>query len=100
MSTIKLVVVGDGAVGKTSLLHTYTYSIFPEGDYIPTIFDNYSCKVNMEGKSFFLSLWDTAGQEEYERIRPLSYPNTDAFLLLFSVISPTSFSKYKREMDK
>ena len=87
---IKLVVVGDGAVGKTCLLISYANNKFPE-EYIPTVFDNYVCNVKAGDRDIELGLWDTAGQEEYDRLRPLSYANANVFLICFAVTNPVSF---------
>ncbi|KAL1920584.1 uncharacterized protein VTP21DRAFT_961 [Calcarisporiella thermophila] len=88
----KLVVVGDGGCGKTSLLVVYQKQDFPT-DYIPTVFENYIHNLQLDnGKQVELALWDTAGQEDYDRLRPLSYPESDVILICFAVDNHISFT--------
>lgn len=86
---VKLVVVGDGAVGKTTLLMRYREDKFPK-NYVPTVFENYYVNQEYKGIKVNLGLWDTAGQEEYDRLRALSYPDTEIVLVVFSIDQPTS----------
>ena len=87
---IKLVIVGDSAVGKTCALISYATNAFPRR-YVPTVMDNMRVNTVVDAKPALLSLWDTAGGAGYNRLRPLSYPQTDVFILAYSVASPSSF---------
>ncbi|OBZ79316.1 Ras-related protein Rac1 [Grifola frondosa] len=114
MQAIKCVVVGDGAVGKanmsSNLIHHECLSSvesisplvrFPHcsahqlSSMKLLVFDNYSANVMVDGKTISLGLWDTAGQEDYDRLRPLSYPQTDVFLICFSLVSPPSYENVR-----
>jgi len=94
MQAIKCVVVGDGAVGKTCMLMSFSNNTFPQ-DYVPTVFDNYNTAIMVGDVPYNLGLWDTAGQEEYDRLRALCYPQTDVFLICFSLVTPNSFENVK-----
>ncbi|XP_075074305.1 rac-like GTP-binding protein 5 [Nicotiana tabacum] len=93
---IKCVTVGDGAVGKTCLLISYANDTFPTV-CVPTVFDHFSADVVVDGSTVNLGLWDTAGQEDYNRLRPLSYPEADVFILAFSLISKASYENVSKK---
>ncbi|CAG8532178.1 1127_t:CDS:2 [Dentiscutata erythropus] len=96
MRTIKCVVVGDYDVGKTELLIAYTTNKFPS-KYIPTVFDNREVTVIIGDDPYTLGLFDSTGLEDYDRLRCLSYPQTNVFLICFSVTSPASFENIKKK---
>lgn len=92
----KLVIVGDGACGKTCLLIVFSKGTFPD-IYVPTVFDNYVADVDLDGRRVELALWDTAGQEDYDRLRPLSYPDTNVVLICFSIDLPESLANVQEK---
>ncbi|KCV72302.1 rho family, other, variant [Fonticula alba] len=92
----KLVIVGDGACGKTCLLIMFSKKQFPE-IYVPTVFENYVADVTVDGKRVELALWDTAGQEDYDRLRPLSYPDSHVILVCFAINNPDSLENVQEK---
>ena len=76
----KIVIIGDGAVGKTSLLWRWAKREF-KPEHEPTVFENYSTAVPISGvngaRQQKLTLWDTGGQETFDKLRQLSYHNTN-----------------------
>ncbi|XP_045924856.1 rho-related GTP-binding protein RhoG-like [Micropterus dolomieu] len=94
MQSVKCVVVGDSGVGKTNLLFTYIRKIFPKE---PGYIDLYRTQLNVDSQIVNLSLGDTAGSEEYDRLRPLSYNEVNVIIICFSIDSPTSYENVKRK---
>ena len=88
--SVKCVLVGDCGVGKKSLIITFESNAFPH-DYIPSVMHPSDLKMAADGQQINLQLWFTAAQEDYDRLRPLTYPYTHVFLVCFSVVCPTSF---------
>ncbi|KAJ7826720.1 small GTPase superfamily, partial [Mycena leptocephala] len=90
----KLVVLGDGAAGKTCMLITYTSKTFPS-EYVPSMFDRCSVAVEIEEETYSLVLCDTASAEGYDRFCRPAYPQTDIFLICFQVRSRASFENVR-----
>ena len=99
-NTVKITCVGDGATGKTCCLSVYALGEFPEA-YVPTVFENYTTVLNLpNGNEVTVSLFDTAGQDDYERLRPLSYPNTNCVVLVFDITDPVTFENAEEKWVK
>ncbi|GMR57299.1 hypothetical protein PMAYCL1PPCAC_27494, partial [Pristionchus mayeri] len=88
---IKCVLVGDAAVGKTALAVAYSTNGFVQ-QYNPTAYDNYSVIVRVDKQPIRLQLCDTAGQESFTSIRPLSYTDASVFILVYSTVDPKSLN--------
>ena len=87
---IKCVLVGDLTVGKTCLLESYKSGAYQE-PYPKMCIDNYSAILIVDERQVNLGVWDTAAQADYDRLRPFAYPQTQVFLVCFSVVDPSSF---------
>ena len=91
----KIAIVGDGSCGKTYLYIAFTQDRLPE-EYVPRVFDTgiYTAgDITVDGTTVEAAFWDTVGDEEFTRLRPLSYFDTDVFLICFSIDSPKSLAK-------
>ncbi|KAJ1729632.1 GTP-binding protein Rho1 [Coemansia sp. BCRC 34490] len=98
VSKRKVVVIGDGACGKTCLLHVFRDGEFPpDGQYIPTIFDTWVADMLVDERRVELQLWDTAGQEELDRLRFLCYPDANVIIICYSVDSPDSLTNVREK---
>jgi small GTP-binding protein len=106
MGELKIMVLGDRCVGKTSLLMTFSSGEFTE-EIKPYSFDEemikiYKTNLTWKNETIPLDLWDTIGNdnEEYSMLRPLSYPCTNIFLLLFSIVDRNSYKNIKEKWIK
>ncbi|KAF7940725.1 uncharacterized protein EAE97_006911 [Botrytis byssoidea] len=95
MVLYKLVVLGDGGVGKTALTIQLTLQHFVE-TYDPTIEDSYRKQVAIDGQSCMLEVLDTAGQEEYTALRDQWIRDGEGFILVYSISSRSSFTRIQR----
>ncbi|XP_065169841.1 rho-related protein racB-like [Atheta coriaria] len=97
--TIRITVVGDGHTGKTCLLIGYKDKVYNDV-YIPTVFDSYSMNIPINNKNYRLILQDTAGQEDYDNLRPLGYPQTDVFIICYAIDRKDSYQNVEFKWAK
>lgn len=95
--TLKFVVAGDGACGKTYAVMKYLRGHTEGIPYAPTVWANYTSDIKVDGYYCQVSWEDTTGQEDYDRLRPLSYPNCDVALLFFAINSPDSLDNIQEK---
>jgi Ras-related C3 botulinum toxin substrate 1 len=95
MESIKCVAVGDGAVGKRCLLMRSTTGTFPDNYGPGEKYIYYTITERVNGKHFIIGMMDTPGQEDYDRERPLHYPQTDVFLVCFSLVDVATLENVK-----
>ncbi|CAH0553343.1 unnamed protein product [Brassicogethes aeneus] len=91
---IRITVVGDGDTGKTSILIAYKDKTFND-TYTPTVFDSYSMDIPIFNEIYHIILYDTAGQEDFDRLRRFAYKDTDVFILCYAINNPDSYYNIK-----
>lgn len=91
MNSIKLVVLGSGGVGKSSLTVQFVQGIFVE-QYDPTIEDSYRKQIELDGRNVMLEILDTAGTEQFTAMRDLYMKNGQGFVLVYSIIAQSTFN--------
>eukprot|EP00088_Acartia_fossae_P008112 TRINITY_DN13833_c0_g1_i1.p1 TRINITY_DN13833_c0_g1~~TRINITY_DN13833_c0_g1_i1.p1 ORF type:complete len:201 (+),score=18.30 TRINITY_DN13833_c0_g1_i1:57-659(+) len=91
MREYKIVVLGDGGVGKSALTVQFVQGIFVE-KYDPTIEDSYRKQVEVDGQQCMLEILDTAGTEQFTAMRDLYMKNGQGFVLVYSITAQSTFN--------
>lgn len=95
MREFKVVLLGEGCVGKTSIVLRYCQNIFNTA-HITTLQATFlSHKLNVNGTRVELNIWDTAGQERYHALGPIYYRNSNGAILVFDITDEDSFNRVK-----
>ena len=85
MRTVRLAVLGAGGVGKSALTLRFTHGSYV-ADYDPTVEDQYTAHVSIDGQAVSLDILDTAGQEEYASCLSYFMDQVDGVMLVFSIV--------------
>ena len=94
-----MAVVGDGGVGKTSMIVRYIYDRFKSG-YDPTLINNYTATVHLQDQDVEIDIGDTAGQEDYRALRDKYIADADVMLVVFSVAEALSLQAAENLLEE
>ena len=92
---LKIVILGEGRVGKTSILSKYFSKKFDEGQKSTINPSFYELNKDYQGKKVNFKFWDTAGQEQFNAINTMYYQNAVGALLVYDVTISETFEKVK-----
>lgn len=96
--TLKITFIGDNCVGKTSIIYSSTMESYDLNHYIPGMPSDYATKViTIRETPYLLNLWDTSSMEEFNRLRPLGYPGTVIFVIVFAVNDRDSLAHIEKK---
>ena len=93
---VKIVILGEGRVGKTSILSKYFNKKFNSGEISTVNPSFYEKTVNHNGKKFKFNFWDTAGQEQFNAISHIYYKDANGALLVYDVTIFETFQKVEK----
>merc|ERR1712137_411728 len=97
-STYRVVLIGEGGVGKSCLTIQFISEKFVE-EYDPTLEDSYRKQVTVDEEEYLLDIFDTAGQEDFSAVRDQYMRSGDGFLCVYSITIENSFGKVKEFYD-
>ncbi|XP_014218581.1 GTPase HRas [Copidosoma floridanum] len=98
MIEYKVVIVGNGGVGKTAITIQMVRNLFEE-EYDPTIEDTYKKQVVVDDEMCLLDILDTAGQEDFVSMGDQYFRTGEGFVIVFAIDSATSFDEVKRYLS-
>ena len=93
--SFKVVLLGEGCVGKTSLVLRYVENKFNEKHFTTLQASFLNKKLNIAGKRVNLAIWDTAGQERFHALGPIYYRDSNGAILVYDITDEDSFTKVK-----
>ena len=96
MEGIKVVLVGEAGVGKTSIINRFTKEQFNEEEMSSLNAQFISKTINVDDKSIKFDIWDTAGQEKFRAITKLFYKDTQVICLVYEITNKNSFEEIKK----